>query len=83
MSYESYWRKATSFYLSQSSHPVWFDARVGVNILPGYRGTDMIRRLDGIEEQEGLDTLFRRFPPDMLLAGRLPIKPVVVDLSGE
>jgi LmbE family N-acetylglucosaminyl deacetylase len=82
MSYESYWREATSFYISQSSHPVWFDARVGVNILPGYRGTDMIRRLDTMTGREGLDQLFSRFPSDPLRAALLPTTPVVVNLAG-
>lgn len=81
MNYEAYWREATSFYISQSSHPVWFDARVGVNILPGYQGTDMIRRLDTITGREGLDQLFNRFQPDPLRAALLPAAPVIVDLS--
>lgn len=44
--YERYWRKATSAYISQSSHPVWLDARAAVGILPGYRGIDVLRRID-------------------------------------
>lgn len=83
MSYEAYWREASSFYISQSSHPVWFDARVRVGILPGYGSVDLIRRLDQLSEREGLDHLFDRFPPNAQLAARLPKMPAVVDLSGE
>lgn len=82
MSYEAYWRGATSFYISQSSHPVWFDARVGVNILPGYRGIDMIRRLDSLTDRAGLDLLFTRFPPDLQRAAQLPAAPVEINLAG-
>jgi len=81
MDYEAYWREATSFYLSQSSHPVWFDARVGVGILPGYRGLDMIRRLEPLTEGEGLDQLFAHFPPHAAWASLLPTAPRVVNLA--
>lgn len=81
MDYEAYWREATAFYLSQSSHPVWFDARVEVNILPGYLGVDKIRRLDPLAEDEGLDHLFARFPPNAAWAALLPATPVVIDLA--
>ncbi|MBF0121537.1 MAG: hypothetical protein HQK79_22125 [Desulfobacterales bacterium] len=46
ITYEDYWVKATGSYISQSSHPVWFSARVNDGILPGYRNTDIIRRVD-------------------------------------
>lgn len=81
MTYEAYWRGATDYYQSQSSHPVWFDARVGVGILPGYRGVDIIRRLDTLPEREGLDLLFSRYPPDRGKAALLPAAPAVINLS--
>jgi LmbE family N-acetylglucosaminyl deacetylase len=82
MTYEAYWRTATGFYQSQSSHPIWFDARVGVNILPGYRGVDIIRRLDTLPNRDGLDQLFVRYSPDPIRAALLPTTPVIVDVSG-
>lgn len=81
LTYEAYWREASSFYISQSSHPAWFDARVEVNILPGYRSIDLIRRLDTLTAREGMDHLFNRFPPDRRLAARLPATPAVVEIS--
>lgn len=59
--YEDHWRQATSAYISQSSHPVWLQARAEANILPGYRGLDVIRQLNA---QRSLKTLLRRYPPD-------------------
>ncbi len=69
--YEQYWRTATSAYLSQSSHPVWLDARAAVGILPGYRGVDVLRRLDGTR-------LFQSAPRDRQAYKALPRKPIVV-----
>ncbi|MFH1137722.1 MAG: PIG-L family deacetylase [Pseudomonadota bacterium] len=83
MTYEDYWARATGAYISQSSHPVWFGARVGVKILPGYRGVDIIRRLDALAGREGLSELFLRRPPDAASAVPPTSTPLVVDLSGE
>jgi LmbE family N-acetylglucosaminyl deacetylase len=69
--YEQYWRTATSVYISQSSHPVWLDARAAVGILPGYRGVDVLRRLDGTR-------LFQSAPRDRQAYNALPRKPIVV-----
>ncbi|MCB0920503.1 MAG: PIG-L family deacetylase [Actinobacteria bacterium] len=69
--YEQYWRTATSAYLSQSSHPVWLDARAAVGILPGYRGVDVLRRLDGTR-------LFQSAPRDRQAYKALPRQPIVV-----
>ncbi len=83
MTYEAYWRGATSFYQSQSSHPLWFNARVNVALLPGYHGIDLIRRLDSLSEREGLDQLFARFPPDPVRAALLPATPAVINLAAQ
>lgn len=69
--YERYWRTAASAYISQSSHPVWLDARAAVDILPGYRGVDVLRRLDGTR-------LFQSAPRDRQAYKALPRKPIVV-----
>ncbi len=69
--YEQYWRTATSAYISQSSHPVWLDARAAVGILPGYRGIDTLRRLDGTR-------LFQSAPRDRQAYKALPRTPIVV-----
>jgi hypothetical protein len=45
--YEQAWTMPTSSYVSQSSHPIWFAARVAAGLLPGYSDFDLIRRLDG------------------------------------
>lgn len=68
--YEQYWRHATSVYVSQSSHPVWLDARARVGILPGYHGIDILRGLDG--------RLTKRYPPDSRAYARLPREPIVI-----
>lgn len=70
--YESYWRTATSAYICQSSHPIWLDARADVGILPGYRGIDILRRLEGDR------SLFLGAPPDRKAYADLPRTPVVV-----
>ncbi len=69
--YEQYWRTATSAYISQSSHPAWLDARAAVGILPGYRGIDVLRRLDGTR-------LFKSAPRNRRAYAGLPRKPNVV-----
>jgi LmbE family N-acetylglucosaminyl deacetylase len=79
--YEDYWRVATGFYLSQSSHPTWFAARVGVGLLPGYGRDDLIRRLDDGREWENLDGLFMRYPPDPTRQDQLPKAIEIIDLS--
>jgi len=79
--YAEYWKEATSSYISQSSHPDWFAARVRVGILPGYGAVDIIRRLGAASERPALDVLFERYPPDRAKMARLPSTPEVVDLS--
>jgi len=69
--YESYWRAATSAYISQSSHPAWLDARAAVGILPGYHGIDILRRL------EGHRGLFLGAPRDRKAYTTLPRTPIV------
>jgi LmbE family N-acetylglucosaminyl deacetylase len=81
--YAQEWTAATSRYLSQSSHPLWFAARVGAGILPGYGAVDRIRRLDAGAQRPGLEALFRQYPPDRAALWRLPPVPCLVDLSGE
>ena len=81
MTYAEYWTAATSSYVSQSSHPVWFAARVRAGILPGYGDVELIRRLDQ-GDGPGLEVLFERYPPDRAAMKRLPTHPRVVDLSG-
>ena len=80
--YAHYWTAATSCYVSQASHPVWFAARVGAGILPGYGAVDLIRRLDACARRPGLEALFRQYPPDEAAMRRLPLRPRVVELSG-
>jgi LmbE family N-acetylglucosaminyl deacetylase len=77
LTYAEHWRRATSFYLSQSSHPIWFEARAGVKILPGYHGVDILRRLDQVHARDSLDRLFARFPPERKKATQLPRVPQV------
>lgn len=72
--YESYWRRATGAYLSQSSHPVWLDARSAVGILPGYRGIDILRRLTGAGN---LRRQFKAWPPNRAAYASLPRTPAV------
>jgi LmbE family N-acetylglucosaminyl deacetylase len=74
--YAQYWADATSAYVSQSSHPVWFAARVRAGILPGYRGYDVIRRLDH-GAQPGLDQLYAAYPPNAVAMASLPRVPKV------
>lgn len=80
--YERYWRKATSAYISQSSHPVWLDARAAVGILPGYRGIDVLRRIDRTKGKSGLKAQFSEFPPNRQAYQELPRRPVVVKNKG-
>ncbi|WP_295585580.1 PIG-L family deacetylase [uncultured Lamprocystis sp.] len=80
-SYEEYWRTATWYYTSQSSHPVWFAARAGVNLIPGYGDQDLIRRLDSTRGAATIDLLLRRYPPNAARQARLPARPRVLDLS--
>ena len=81
--YAEYWREATSYYISQSSHPVWFDARTAAGILPGYKDVDVIRRLDTLSGQEDLEMLFALNSPDADAEGRLPKSPTIVDVTKE
>ena len=78
--YAAYWRAATSSYISQSSHPIWFGARVRAGILPGYGGVDIIRLLEPQAGLARLDVLFQEHPPDSAAMARLPLRPGVVDL---
>lgn len=73
--YEDYWRAATSEYISQSSHPIWLQARADAQILPGYRGVDIIRQLTA---GRTLTSLFGRYPPNRRAFGRLPRTPRVI-----
>jgi len=79
--YDDYWRKSASTYLSQSSHPVWFDARVSVGLLPGYGALDRIRRLDCTGCPGGLSERLTHQPPQRRLMNRLPRQPRVHHLS--
>jgi hypothetical protein len=79
--YAQFWNAATSSYVSQSSHPVWFAARVRAGVLPGYGDVEVIRRLDG-DQGAALEVLFARCPPDKAAMERLPARPDVVDLTG-
>lgn len=81
MTYVEHWRRASSRYVSQSSHPIWFEARAGVGLLPGYHGVDIIRRLDAQPDRLGLEALFAQFPPDRDKALRLPRHPQVEQLD--
>ena len=76
------WRRATSHYVSQSSHPLWFAARAGAGILPGYGAVDLLRRLDADAQRPSLEALFGRYAPDKAAMRRLSLAPRVVDLSG-
>lgn len=77
MTYAAYWTLASSAYISQSSQPVWFAARVRAGLLPGYGGVDLIRRLDAGSGRPGLGALFERWPPDAAAMARLPRRPAV------
>ena len=72
--YDAFWRRATSPYLSQSSHPVWLDARAAVGILPGYRGIDILRR---VTPAGHLRHQLRAWPPNRAAYESLARKPVV------
>ena len=78
--YEDAWTKATSVYISQSSHPIWFGARVAAGLLPGYTDFDLIRRLDATG-RPGLAAQFASQAPDSRAMAALPAKPRVVRLS--
>jgi len=80
VTYARFWATATSCYVSQSSHPVWFAARVRAGLLPGYGAVELIRRLDD-DGGPGLDALFAAYPPDRAAMRRLPRHPAVVSLS--
>lgn len=70
--YADDWRAVTSTYISQSSHPIWFEARARVGILPGYAETDRIRRLDCGDCPDGLDEQFELYPPSTPAMRSLP-----------
>ncbi len=78
--YGEYWRESASTYVSQSSHPVWFDARVGVGLLPGYGAFDRIHRLDCTDCPGGLSERLARQPPRQRRMNRLPRQPRVYHL---
>ena len=80
-SYADYWRRITSTYMSQSSHPIWFDARARVGLLPGYGATDLIRRLDCLGCPGGLTEQLARHPPNRTLMNRLPRQPRIFHLA--
>jgi len=75
-SYAEAWTTATSAYISQSSHPIWFAARVEAGLLPGYSSFDLIRRLDH-SHRPGLPALLADYPPDAAAMGALPARPAV------
>jgi LmbE family N-acetylglucosaminyl deacetylase len=75
--YADYWWDVTSTYISQSSHPLWFEARAGVGILPGYAETDLIRRLACEDCSGGLNEQFARYPATRPGMNRLPDHPTV------
>jgi hypothetical protein len=79
--YAQAWTTATSCYISQSSHPTWFAARVAAGLLPGYSTFDLIRRLDA-SARPGLPSLFASHPPDRSAMSALPARPRVIALSG-
>ena len=79
-SYQDAWTKATSFYISQSSQPIWFGARVAAGLLPGYTDFDLIRRLDQ-SGRPGLAAQFASHAPDPQAMANLPARPRVVHLS--
>ncbi len=81
MTYAEHWRRASSRYVSQSSHPNWFEARAGVGLLPGYHDVDIIRQLDAHQDLLELGALFARFPPDRDKARRLPLRPRIEQLN--
>jgi len=78
--YADAWTTATSAYISQSSHPAWFAARVAAGLLPGYSSFDLIRRLDR-SGRAGLPALFLRHYPDAAAAAALPKRPTVMSLT--
>ena len=79
--YAEHWKEATSAYISQSSHPDWFAARVRAGILPGYGAVDIIRLLEPGEGPPRLDVLLESSSPDSAAMARLPSIPAIVDLS--
>jgi hypothetical protein len=81
MTYAEHWRRASSRYVSQSSHPIWFEARAGVGLLPGYHDVDIIRRLDEPQNRPGLEALFALFPPSRDKVLLLPRRPRVEQLD--
>jgi LmbE family N-acetylglucosaminyl deacetylase len=78
--YADAWTAATSAYISQSSHPVWFAARVAAGLLPGYSTFDLIRRLDR-SSRPGLTALFAEHPPDRVAMAALPARPQVIHVT--
>lgn len=71
----------TSSYISQSSHPDWFAARVGAGILPGCGAFGLIRQLETNAERARLEVPLGRYPPDSAAMARLPATPKIVDLT--
>ena len=59
--YAENWTWATDSYVSQSSHPVWFQARADAGFLSGYGDIDIIRRLAATDTT--LTTLLDSSPP--------------------
>ncbi|MEI6287584.1 MAG: PIG-L family deacetylase [Bacillota bacterium] len=76
MSYHDYWQNATDRYISQSSHPIWMQARVAAGIVPGYHNEMIIRRLD-TQNQIALDKLLQMDAPSVEKINRLFNTPVV------
>ncbi len=72
--YDTYWREATSAYISQSSHPVWLDARAAVGLLPGYRGIDILRQ---VTPAGNLRQQFGQWPRSREAYAHLPRRPIV------
>jgi len=80
MTYADYWTKATSCYITQSSHPIWSSARIKADIVPGYGNLDVIRRLDKVDGRESLTKLFSEFHPDSEKMSELPAEPEIIKL---
>lgn len=80
--YTDDWRRVTSTYLSQSSHPIWLEARAAVGLLPGYGSLDVIRQLNCGDCEDGLTQMFQRYPPSSRRMQALPRWPRVHHLGG-
>ena len=80
--YADDWRRVTSCYLSQSSHPIWFEARAAVGLLPGYGPWDFIRQLNCNDCGNGLTQMFLQYPPNAARMQALPKWPRIHGFGG-